>query len=302
MAVAAMLSRLLRLLPDGESKQRMKICANRARGKFTRTFFRYDVHRLLDALRRVGVAGGDTLLVHSALKLYSGFEGTPNDIIETLLQALGPTGTLLMVSMPFSGSMADYIRSKPVFDVLKTPSRMGILTEVFRRRRGVLRSTHPTHPILAAGAQAEWLVAGHESCSHPCGPGSPLDKLEALDGKVLFLDVPFNTFTFIHHIEHLVSASLPFPLYIDKPYTVSVIAPDRRVLTVDTYGFSEESRQLRNPHLLEQALDAQGVLHRTRVGNSKLMLVRAREALRVGMEMAASRPQFVFESAHSRTV
>jgi aminoglycoside 3-N-acetyltransferase len=295
-AVAAMLSRISRLVPEGEPRYRLKKYVNRARGRLTRAFFRYDAGALLEGLRSLGIAEGDTLLVHSAVKPFSGFSGTPLDVIETLLRAVGPSGTVLMMSMPFDGLMADYAATKPVFDVLKTPSRMGLLTEVFRRRKGVVRSIHPTHPVLAAGARAVELTASHERCSHPCGAGSPLEKFVAVDGKVLFLDVPFTTFTLIHHIEDLVSGGLPFPLYNDEPYRMSVITAERQSLTVDVYGFSEEARKHRNPARVKQTFVRKGLVRRVRVGNSSLMIIRAQDAVRLSRELAVERPLFTFEA------
>ena len=100
---------------------------------------------------------------------------------------------------------------------------MGLVSEYFRRRPDVVSSLHPTHPILVHGPDAEAIVAAHPACLHPCGPGTPFDRLLALDGKVLFFNVEFAVFTFFHYLEHLVSADLPFRLYTDEPSVVPVI-------------------------------------------------------------------------------
>src|SRR5438094_10151405 len=76
---------------------------------------------------------------------------------------------------------------------------MGLITEAFRRRSGVLRSLNPVHPVLALGPEAAKLVADHERQLHSCGKGSPFAKLYDLKAKILFLDAPFSpapSFTF----------------------------------------------------------------------------------------------------------
>ena len=80
---------------------------------------------------------------------------------------------------------------------------MGLVSEYFRRRPDVVRSLHPTHPILVHGPDAEAIVAAHPACLYPCGPDTPFDRLLALDGKVVFFNVEFAVFTFFHYLEHL---------------------------------------------------------------------------------------------------
>ena len=64
------------------------------------------------------------------------------------------------------------------------PSRMGILSEMFRRQKDTRRSLNPAHPVLAAGPLASWFVEGHEECAYSCGPGSPFEKLIEKDAKL----------------------------------------------------------------------------------------------------------------------
>jgi aminoglycoside 3-N-acetyltransferase len=250
-------------------------------------FFAYDREALASALRQLGVKPGDTLMVHSAFRFSSGFQGSPQDIIQALLEVLGDTGNLMMVSMPFGGSAYEYLQGNPVFDVRKTPSRMGILSEIFRRRKDVVRSLHPTHPVLACGPRASWLVEGHERCPYPCGKGTPFDKLRQLGGKTLFFDVPLNTFTFIHFIEDHIKEHLPVALYVDTPLRARVVDADGRAFTVETYAFSREAAAARSPDLLQQALERDGLVHKARIGRTALMLVEVEAALKTVERMVA---------------
>src|SRR5881397_1311983 len=42
-----------------------------------------------------------------------------------------------------------YVQKNPKFDLRRTPSKVGPLTEVFRPLPSVVRSLHPTHPVAA---------------------------------------------------------------------------------------------------------------------------------------------------------
>ena len=239
------------------------------------------------ALRAVGIQPGDSVMLHSAFELHHGFRGTSQDAIDAFLGTLGPQGNLLMVSLPYRSSSLDYVSKLKVFDVRRTPSAMGLVSEFFRRRQGVVRSAHPTHPVLAYGPRAEWFVEGHEQCLYPCGPGTPFDKLLQSGGKVAFFNVPFVYFTFFHYLEHLVSANLDFPLYAEPPFDVQVIDRNGGRLVVRTHVFSSEAIRRRRFEVLEDMLRAKGLIRRVRVGASVLLLVDLGEVVIAVKEMTA---------------
>jgi len=215
-------------------------------------FYSYNIEQLKLTLIRLGINRGDTLLVHSSFNYFNGFQGIPQNIISCLIEIMGEEGNLMMVSMPYQSSSYEYLKKNLVFDVEKTYSKMGILTEIFRRKDGVLRSLHPTHPVLAWGKDARWIVGGHEKCSFPCGKGSPFEKFRSLNGKVLFYDVPFNRFTFIHYIEDLVKNKLPLDLYRKDPMVAKTIDSKGNESTVNCFVFSEVAVRSRKPEILEK--------------------------------------------------
>lgn len=264
-----------------------------ARARFTETIMSYDEDRLQATLRQLGLSTGDSVMLHSAFGRDHGFRGTIEQLTNVFLDVLGPTGHLLMVSLPYRSSSLQYLSNLKQFDVTRTPSMMGLVSELFRRRPDVLRSAHPTHPVLVRGPQAQWFVAEHPQCLYPCGPGTPFEKLAQVNGQVVFFNVPFDTFTFFHHLEHLVSPQLPFPLYTDEPFTVRVIDRDGKALTVSSYVFSLEAISRRRFAVLEEELRRRGAIRQRRVGNTLIQAIRARDAIDCTMEMSR-RGQFFY--------
>ena len=257
------------------------------RAGFVERFLSYDARQLRAALRRLGVRDGDALMVHSAFARHHGFKGTIEQLTDVFIDALGPRGHLLMVSLPYRSSTLEYLQRLQVFDVRRAPSMMGLVSEYFRRRPGVLRSLHPTHPVLVHGPNAAWYVDGHERALHPCGAESPFAKLAERDGIVAFFNVPFATFTFFHHLEHLVHAQLPFALYTKEVFEVPVIDAQGESRVVKTHAFTRQVIRRRRFEVLEQALRDRGAIASVKVGNTRIEAIRVRDAIACTHDMQA---------------
>jgi len=271
----------------GRQKRALKAKLNQAKQRVVRALRSYDAAQLTARLRTMGISESDTLLVHSNFEPMSGFGGTPMDVVNVFADLVGQKGNLLMVSIPFRGSAYDYLAQGKVFDVRKTMSMMGLITEMFRRRPGTLRSLHPTHPVLALGKDAAWLVEGHESCRYPCGPGTPFEKFRKLNGKILFFDVGFGAITFFHYVEHLVMQDLPFPVYDDRVFETAAVDASGTSRTVTTQAYSREYP--RSAEMLEQEMIRLGKVQKGRVGNSRLLLVTAEDVVSCQTGMVKAR-------------
>ena len=280
MRVAQLLPRRFRLVLKARLKE--------ARAWWAIHFRSYGRRELLGALHALGVRPGDTVMLHSAWSREHGFRGSIPELIDTFLEAVGPDGHLLMVSLPYRNAALDWLQSGRRFDVRKTPSMMGMVSEVFRRRSDVQRSLHPTHPILVHGPDPGRFIDAHPACVYPCGPGTPFDELARADGRVVFLNVPLDMFTFFHFLEHRVSPRLPFALYAEPPFDAPVVDAEGRERTVRTYAFAREAIQRRRPERLYDALRRRGSVAEQRVGATRLLALRVRDAIACTDELERS--------------
>lgn len=260
-------------------KARLRSFYSRGRLRLVRAFRSYGPVELATCLRELGVLPGDSVMLHSAFSAHFGFSGSIEELTNVVLDAVGPSGNLLMVSLPYRTSSLEYLSKLKQFDVRKTPSMMGLVSEYFRRRPDVVRSLHPTHPILVHGPNAESIIAAHPTCLYPCGPGTPFDRLLALDGKVVFFNVEFAVFTFFHYLEHLVHGDLPFRLYTDQPTVVPMIDRHGECTAVTTYVYSREAIQRRRFPVLEAELRRRGLIKSRRIGNGEVLAIRVRDAV-----------------------
>ena len=113
---------------------------------------------LVQNLKNIGIKAGDNLLVHSSLSKIGYLENGADTVIDALLEVIGSKGNLLMPSSPNALLQLDYIRTTDVFDVQNSPSKLGTITETFRKRNGVLRSLNPTEPVCAFGPDAAFFT------------------------------------------------------------------------------------------------------------------------------------------------
>jgi aminoglycoside N3'-acetyltransferase len=247
---------------------------------------------LKGALLQLGVVPGDVLMVHSAFDRFLGFQGGPVDAIRTLQEVVGASGTLLMPTMPFRGTAIEYALGDPVFDARQTVSRMGLITELFRRSPGVVRSIHPTHSVAVWGSLADTMIAGHERTETPCGRLTPYGRLLQYDGKILLAGVPADTMTFCYFVAEELEPRLPVPLLTQERYPMRWKDADGTVQVSNMRLFSLRLDHDLSPLVSE--LKRRRQWRERRVGRLRLMLVRAREVYDAAVALA-DRGMFVRE-------
>lgn len=188
-------------------------------------------------LLALGVQPGGVLLVHSSLRSLGPIPGASERdsgaevVVQSLLEALGPQGTLLMPALSYATVGAH----NPFFDVRSTPSCVGALPEYFRTRAGTLRSVHPTHSVCGAGRRAAELLADHIRDRTPVGSGSPFARLPKIGGQILFLGCGLMPNTSMHGVEeHVVP---PYLYANDVEYQVTLADGSQAHMTVRSHNF-----------------------------------------------------------------
>ena len=157
----------------------------------------YTKQDLLSQLAAMNIDPAGTLMVHLSCKAIGEVQGRGDAILDALQEYMRPG---LLVLPAHTWNNVD-VRTNPVMDVLHTPSCVGVLTELFRKRPGVHRSLHPTHSLAAIGTDAEEFLSGEEHVQTPCGKGGAYDKLWARGAQILLLGVNFTRNTFLHGVE-----------------------------------------------------------------------------------------------------
>ena len=181
-------------------------------------------------LKKMGIEPGDILFIHSSLKSLGYVDGGPKAVIQGLLDAVGPEGTLLLPTyyMPGGSILGTCQLEGYVFDPRIHGTNMGALPEAFLRFSGVQRSIHPTHSVSAIGKHAKYLTEAHQLAPSVFGRGSPWQRFHELNGKVLGIGISMGPVTFYHLLEDTSATPFLFPSGWKKPTKFRVKAGTER--------------------------------------------------------------------------
>jgi aminoglycoside 3-N-acetyltransferase len=168
---------------------------------------RYTANDLVRALIPLGLKPGTTVFVHSSWNEFFNLDGRPVDLIDALLETIGPRGTLAMPAFPPYAFQED---PSSIFDVRRTPTAAGLLAEAFRRRSGVRRSINMNHSVCAVGPEADFLLRDHHRSETSWDQLSPYYRLRDVDALIIGLGVGRLQATALHCVDSLLWREVPF--------------------------------------------------------------------------------------------
>ena len=176
----------------------------------------YSIEELANDFRKLGIAAGDTVMLHASVRAVGEVAGGPDAIHLALKSALTPEGTLMMyASCPRfydevgRGNLTteqerELLEKLPAFDPLTARSDRdnGILVEFLRTFPG----SHVNHHVarfVCWGKQTGHLFES-QPWNYAFGADSALERFLLLDGKIVLLGSDHDAVTFLHYVEHVV--------------------------------------------------------------------------------------------------
>lgn len=168
---------------------------------------------LLQGFAALGLREGDALLFHSSLRSFGYVEGGADTVIDGAVEAVGESGTVVVPTFvqKVNGESATYRTRHEAWDIDTSPSDVGHVTEVFRRRPEAVRSDHCCDSLAAIGADAMAAMGGHRNAGPRYSPwdekafghGSPWDWLVERNALYLLMGVGFNVCSIFHYNQAL---------------------------------------------------------------------------------------------------
>ena len=188
----------------------------------------FGASELRDELARHLRPDVEIVMVHCSLNdLQPMYAGGVKELLDALIELCGHERTLAMPAFCSGGPEGDpaaHIGARPVFDVRRQPSEMGLLSELFRRRKNVRRSLHPTSSVCALGPLAERLVAGHHLAKTTFGERTPFAVMAERRTAIVGIGTEyFRCLSQVHVAEDLLGERYPLVL---RPRTMPVQLKD----------------------------------------------------------------------------
>jgi len=164
----------------------------------------------------LSLRSGDTVYVHSSIdQLNLSFPFYR--ILFLIHEVIGANGTVLFPTYPNHRiSSYEYLRQGRIFDVRKSPSYTGILSEFARRQRNAVRSLHPTKSVCAIGKYAKELTSTHQLSPFPYDTCSPYHKLIEYDARIIGLGVWTQYLSFVYCVDDALREEFPVRVYHDR--------------------------------------------------------------------------------------
>ena len=249
-----------------------------------------------DALLAVGVRAGNVALVHAdaivaaQISIGSNYAVPQSEVasedrldllIEAIVTAIGPDGTLVVPTFSYS-----FTKGEP-FDLVNTPSAVGMVSERFRTRAGILRTSDPIFSFACSGPRAA------ELCALPVkecfGAESVFAAVHRMNAHIVDLGCSLSRGgTFVHYVETAHGVDYRYP----KVFSGKVISlgGHRRDCAV-VYNVRDLTRNsAADLRRLQTRLAEDGKLRTADVGRSRILTVRASDLFDTAWQMLDEDP------------
>jgi aminoglycoside 3-N-acetyltransferase len=226
-----------KLLPGSAVEGLIRFRKRRERGRVARLPLLTEAAFADILAGELGLTEGDAVFVHSAVDQLN-LDFPFYRVLALLRRVVGARGTLLFPTYPNRRPVSsyEYLLGGNVFDVRRTPSYTGLLTEFARRQRDAIRSLHPTKSVCAAGPLAAELTREHHLSPYPYDANSPYRKLVDCRAKIVGLGVWTQYLSFVYTVDDALKDDPPVRTYHPRLFAARCIDREGREVTVATYA------------------------------------------------------------------
>lgn len=246
---------------------------------------------LTEDFKRLGINQNDSVLIHSSMKSIGEVNGGADTVLDVFCAYLAENGNVALPSHSWSAINAEH----NIFDPEKEPSCVGILTEIFRKRKGVLRSLHPTHSIAIMGKDKEYFVRDEHLIDTPCGRKGCWGKLLDMDFKIMFLGCSTKRNTYLHGVEEW--CEVPDRL-TDEYQDLKIVMPDGTIFDRPMRRHHSSRHHAKgtdvsnNYDRIQPFMKERGLAVKGKFGGADCVVERAKDIYEVTSELLAKNAEF----------
>lgn len=229
---------------------------------------------LISDLKSAGFREGDVIMVHSSLSRIGNVDTGADGVIQSLMEGVTQAGTILMPTYGSASEVEDDYKNGKIVDLRVKASTTGIITEKFRQKPHVYRSSHPFSSVCAWGKHAEYVTSSHADDRRICHPNSPIARFVDLKGKVVGIGVGLGPISIYHVIEDTWD-KFPFEVH-SQPFQVEYIDNNGKNVIRDVVKYDPNVSMTRIDHekgdwireMFTKHFTKKGILQRFRFGEA----------------------------------
>lgn len=226
---------------------------------------------IAEKLSDAGIVPSDILLIHSSLKSFGYVSGGPISVINAAKKSVGENGTVVFPTLV----QRDFANAYKNWDIKKSPSDVGLITETFRLLDESIRSDQATHSVAAWGKRAAELTCEHSSYGPRMGVfgdycfsySSPWQKMYINGAKIVFMGIDMVYNTFKHFTEYMLMEYY-LGLIADPKKKCTAMSKIARHNVKGVWPFHDSRRA-------QLVMEDLGLIKYVKCGNSVFLSIRA---------------------------
>lgn len=185
-------------------------------------------------VKELGINPGDNLFIHASIdRLNLTFPFF--SVFSIIRKVVGDQATIAFPTYPPMSSYR-FLKSGEVFNIKKSPSYTGILSEFARRQKSAVRSLHPSKSVTALGPLAEEWTKEHHLSPYPYDYNSPYYKICDHNTKIIGLGVRSTYLSAVHAPDDTLRDTFPVNPYHPELFKAKCINKNGEEVIVETYA------------------------------------------------------------------
>lgn len=243
---------------------------------------------IVAGLRSLGLAAGESIMVHSSLSALGNVQGGANAVIDAVLEVIGPKGTVVFPT--FTGVAIEFI-GKPITDL---KAFTGIVPATARGRKDFVSGKHPLYSITAKGPLAQKWVDMEDEYIFPSAEKKWLYDMGQVGGKTMLLGCDHSGNSSIHVACEL--ARLEYKVQDIKWWDTTTeeflkLPRDKQKEMMDYHmGFKLPYGLDKHMNSIEWPLVEAGALKIGIIGQATVRIMKIADLVRVGVEALKKNP------------
>lgn len=247
---------------------------------------------IVTAFREVGAAPSGIILIHSSLKSFGHVIGGPITVIDAAKEAVTESGTVVFPTLV----QKDFANAYENWDKAKSPSDVGVITEVFRLLPDSIRSDQATHSVAAWGSKAIEITSGHSSYGPRMGVfgdycfsySSPWQKMYLSGARIIFIGIDMVYNTFKHFAEYSLIEQY-CSLITDQHTKCLAMSKIARHNVPGVWPFHDAKK-------MQAILERKGLILYTKCGKSDIISIKADAYVDNALSLFKESPESWFSS------